>query len=72
MIDEYIRQYIIQQWPAPTMDAKTYEETRGCSSRQHNCSCFGYCPVRLERLAKAEEHDRKRRDWRHKRPRRER
>ena len=59
---EWARQYL-QEWPMPTMSREDYEKTRGCPDRREDCPCRGACPVRLEREARAAEHDRKRRRW---------
>jgi radical SAM superfamily enzyme YgiQ (UPF0313 family) len=62
--EEWARQYL-QEWHMPTMSQESYEKTRGCPHRRHDCKCCGFCPVAMEREYRAMEHDRKRRDWRH-------
>lgn len=52
-------------WPMPTMSEEELRQTRGCPQSAFDCKCYGQCPVRMERIFRAQEHDRKRRDWRH-------
>lgn len=61
---EYDRSWYEGTWPLPTMSAEVLRQTKGCPHSAYDCKCFGMCPVRMERLRKAEEHDKKRRDWR--------